>query len=522
MPRERPLAVGTELRSEKQKHPYRIKRLVGGGGMAWVYQVECLDDSGSLWALKELRPQTEDQGTQAHARTLFEQEAEILQGLDHPNLPRVVESFEGEQGRAYLVMEFIWGESLEKRLEQARSPLMEREVLQWAVQICDVLDYLHSRQPPVIFRDMKPSNIMVNSAGVVKLVDFGIARTYKEDKLQDTIALGSENYAAPEQWGQAQTDARSDVYGLGATMYHLLANMPPSPAFLPSEPTPLDQLNAALSPETVAIVSKAMARDRVDRYQSAQELRQALTACLPGYVSPARTPAPVQTPPSSSQKPVSTQAPSVSSAAPVTGGAPARMATATGDPPAAAATQIRRPRTVQRVVRRVKVCPRCKHHNELPAHFCIRCGYAFRAATPARQPGKACPRCKHENEPAARFCVRCGYAFIGLRPAVLRVTEPVRAAWEMPVSRSPLLFGRARPEEGYRPDFDMSFYDPEGYVSRRHGQILTARNGYFIIDLGSSNGTLVNGRPLPAHKPRLLRNGDKVTVGEVVFQFLLR
>jgi ribosomal protein L40E len=175
-------------------------------------------------------------------------------------------------------------------------------------------------------------------------------------------------------------------------------------------------------------------------------------------------------------------------------------------------------------VRRVKVCPRCQHRNELAAHFCIRCGYAFArtAPAPARVQVKACPRCKHENEPAARFCVRCGYAFIGLRPAVLRVTEPVRAAWEMPIARSPLLFGRARPEEGYRPDFDMSFYDPEGYVSRRHGQILTARNGYFIVDLGSSNGTLVNGRPLPAHKPRLLRNGDKITVGEVMFQFLLR
>ena len=116
---------------------------------------------------------------------------------------------------------------------------------------------------------------------VVKLVDFGIARTYKEDKLQDTIALGSENYAAPEQWGQAQTDARSDIYGLGATMYHLLANMPPSPAFLPSEPAPINTLNTALSAETVRVITKAMAREREDRYQSAAEIKQAILACLP-------------------------------------------------------------------------------------------------------------------------------------------------------------------------------------------------------------------------------------------------
>jgi serine/threonine-protein kinase len=486
MPREKPLAVGAELTG---RHTYRVKRLVGGGGMAWVYQVERLEgNSTSLWALKELRPQTEDPDTQAHARKLFDQEATILSQLDHPNLPQVIDFFE-DAGRAYLVMEFIWGESLEKRLEQTRSPLMERQVLQWAVQVCEVLDYLHSRQPPVIFRDLKPSNVMVNNAGVIKLVDFGIARTYKEDKLQDTIALGSENYAAPEQWGQAQTDSRSDIYGLGATMYHLLANMPPSPAFLPTEPTPLDQFNAALSTEAVQIVAKAMMRDREARYQSAGEMRDALLACLPGYVSPlqSRTARPdTQTPPSLQQPQVRPTA--GTQIAPSAQKPVLQPATKPRAQPATAATQIQLKPVVRRRVRRVKVCPRCKHRNEL----------------------------------SARFCVRCGYAFVGVRPAVLRVIEPVRAAWEMPVAKSPMLFGRARPEEGYRPDFDMSFYDPEGYISRRHGQIVKARNGYFIADLGSSNGTYVNDRLLPPNKPRLLRNGDEIMIGEVVLQFLLR
>jgi serine/threonine protein kinase len=482
MPREKPLAVGTELTG---RWTYQVKRLVGGGGMAWVYQIERLNGSTtSLWALKELRPQTEDPDTQAHARQLFDQEASILSQLDHPNLPQVIDFFE-DAGRAYLVMEFIWGESLEKRLEQTRSPLMERQVLQWAVQVCEVLDYLHSRQPPVIFRDLKPSNVMVNNAGVVKLVDFGIARTYKEHKLQDTIALGSENYAAPEQWGQAQTDPRSDIYGLGSTMYHLLANMPPSPAFLPTEPTSLDQLSGAISKETVQIVTKAMARDREERYASAAEMRDALLACLPGYVSPLQ---PKAVPQTTTTTPPSLQQPQ---ARPAT---ETQIRPRTQTPPqqtrqpATAATQTQLKPVVRRKVRRVKVCPRCKHRSELNA----------------------------------RFCVRCGYAFVGVRPAVLRVIEPVRAAWEMPVAKSPMLFGRARPEEGYRPDFDMSFYDPEGYISRRHGQIIKARNGYFITDLGSSNGTYVNDRLLPPNKPRLLRNGDEISIGEVVLQFLLR
>jgi pSer/pThr/pTyr-binding forkhead associated (FHA) protein len=105
---------------------------------------------------------------------------------------------------------------------------------------------------------------------------------------------------------------------------------------------------------------------------------------------------------------------------------------------------------------------------------------------------------------------------------VLRVIEPVRAAWEMPIQRSPFLLGRAVREQRYQPDFDMAFYDPEGYVSRRHAQIVKARNGYFLVDLDSSNGTFVNDRHLPSQKPRLLHNGDQIEIGEVMIQFLLR
>jgi serine/threonine-protein kinase len=495
MPRERPLAVGTILQG---KYQYQIRRLVGGGGMAWVYQAEKLSSDSdssantpSLWALKELRPQTQDPEAQAHARTLFNQEAKILSQLSHPNLPKVIDFFE-DGGRAYLVMEFIWGESLEKRIEQARSPLMERQVLTWAVQICEVLEYLHSRQPPIIFRDMKPSNVMVNNAGTVKLVDFGIARTYKEDKLQDTIALGSENYAAPEQWGEAQTDGRSDIYGLGATMYHLLANIPPSPAFLPSEPSPISTLNAALSPDTVQIVTRAMARERRERYQSATEMKEAILACLPQPTTASRPQPQTSAPPSSHNQPTAARF-AQGSRTPPAGGtsqpAPsARPALHRQGSESTTATPPQPRKVVRRQVKRVKVCPHCSHRNAL----------------------------------ASRFCVRCGYSFAGIRPAVLRVVEPVRAAWEMPVHKSPLLLGRTRRQEGHRPDFDMSFYDPEGYVSRRHAHIVRARNGYFIVDLGSSNGTYVNDRLLPPQRPRLLRNGDQITIGEVVIQFLLR
>jgi len=442
-----PLAIGTVL-----KNKYRIVRLVGGGGMAWVYQVEELPPgSGKLWALKELRPQTQDKAEQAVARDLFEQEAKLLRALDQVNIPKIADFFE-EQGRACLVMEFIWGESLEKRLEATNAPLLETDVLKWAIQLCAALHYLHTRQPPIIFRDMKPSNVMVTNTGLVKLIDFGIARTYKAGKKRDTIAMGSENYAAPEQWGQGQTDARSDVYALGATMYHLLANMAPTPAFLPSEPLPLANYNGALSKKTVALVDKSMARDRQDRFQSALEMRRALVDALPlPYTPPLAAPRPAPKP-----------APEV------------------------------RPSQPTRVPR------------------------------PAPAPMKACPACGRANRKEARFCVSCGHSFVPVRPAILRVVEPVRAAWEMPVARSPMLLGRASEAESYRPDFDMTFYDGGDYVSRRHARITKGRGGYFITDLGSSNGTTVNEQPLAPHQARLLRNGDRIKVGLVVIQFWLR
>ncbi len=268
----KPLPVGTVLKGK-----YRIARLVAGGGMAWVYQIEEQRPTGGkqIWALKELRTDLDDTHSLAEARKLFGQEANILVRLSHPNLPRVSAFFD-EGGRSYLVMEFIHGESLEKRLERANAPLMARQVLDWAIQICDVLAYLHTRPSPVIFRDMKPSNVMVTPAGQIKLIDFGIARTYKAGKRKDTITMGSENYAAPEQWGKAQTDPRADIYGLGATMYHLLTNMPPLPAFVPTPRVPVQQYNPALSEKTQALVDRAMAEDREQRYASARAMREAL------------------------------------------------------------------------------------------------------------------------------------------------------------------------------------------------------------------------------------------------------
>jgi hypothetical protein len=288
--------------------------------------------------------------------------------------------------------------------------------------------------------------------------------------------MGSENYAAPEQWGKGQTDARSDVYALGATIYHLLANMAPTPAFLPSEPLPLGNYNGALSRQIIDLVERAMDRDREDRFQSARAMREALIEALPvPYVPPA-----------------------------VREGAPraVRKVPRSAQSPAKADPELRPVAVAQSPIRTA------------PA--------ALAKPRPAPLPDKTCPVCQRSSKADARFCVGCGHSFVGVQPAILRVIEPVRAAWEMPVAHNPMLLGRASEAEGYWPDFDMTFYDDGDYVSRRHARITKGRAGYFITDLGSSNGTTLNGYALKPNSAYRLRNGDRIKVGLVVIQFWLR
>ena len=275
-----PLQLGTILQGK-----YRVLTVVGGGGMALVYKIEEIHPPGQIWALKELRATSNTPEEKTEARRQFHQEAKMLARLDHPNLPKVVDYFD-EPNRSFLVMEFIEGQSLEKHLEAAGGGLPEEQVLGYIIQVCQVLGYLHQQQPPIIFRDLKPSNMMLSNTGVIKLIDFGIARTYKVGKKKDTTTMGSENYAPPEQWGKGQTDVRSDIYALGATIYHLLTGAPPLPCFVPRQlPSPCS-LNPAISPSTDQVILTAMAKACQDRYQTAKEMEAALSSCLTSLKAP--------------------------------------------------------------------------------------------------------------------------------------------------------------------------------------------------------------------------------------------
>lgn len=258
---------------------YQIVRRMGRGGMGAVYQATDTRIIGKLWAIKEMSDAAlTDSQERQQAREAFRREATILALLDHPNLPKVSDFFvEGD--KLYLVMEFIEGQTLQERLDDASGPLSEAQVLNWAAQLCDVLGYLHSRTPPIIFRDLKPGNVMVDAAGQIKLIDFGVARLFKPGQARDTANFGTVGYAPPEQYGQGQTDARSDVYALGVLLHQLLTRY--DPTMTPFNLPPARKVNPAVSAQVEQAIIQATQPVPVHRYQNMSEFK----AALPGPVA---------------------------------------------------------------------------------------------------------------------------------------------------------------------------------------------------------------------------------------------
>lgn len=249
---------------------YKILNKVGQGGMSVVY-LAMNEKANKQWAVKEVRKdgirdfEVVRQGLVA--------ETDILKKLSHPNLPSIIDVIDNDDS-FIIIMDYIQGNSLNKALEEYGAQPQEN-VIAWAKQLTDVLGYLHSRTPAIIYRDMKPANIMLKPDGNVTLIDFGTAREYKEKNLADTTCLGTVGYAAPEQFGgMGQTDARTDIYCLGATLYHLVTGM--NPCEPPYEIKPIREINPSLSAGLERIILKCTQRDPNDRYQSAAELMYAL------------------------------------------------------------------------------------------------------------------------------------------------------------------------------------------------------------------------------------------------------
>src|SRR6266511_5050797 len=251
---------------------YRIVRLLGSGGFGAVYLAEDVR-LGRAVAIKEMDVARLGPDERPIAEQLFEREARMLASLDHPGLTRVWDYFQIEQ-RAFLVMEYVPGQTLRELLIKRGGPLDEPFVIECAIQLCAVLHYLHTRRPQVIFRDLKPANVMVVEQApeaspadppqepAFRLIDFGIARIFKPEQTGDTLIIGTPGYAPPEQYGPGQTDARSDVYSLGATMHHLLSGQAPAGMPLP----PISEVAPAVSPDLARVVGRATLLNPAERY----------------------------------------------------------------------------------------------------------------------------------------------------------------------------------------------------------------------------------------------------------------
>jgi len=256
---------------------YRVLRQIGGGGMGITYLAEDTRLAGRRCAIKEMSPAQLSPQDRAWAIPAFQQEAQMLANLKHHGLTPVTDFFP-EGGNWYLVMDFVEGETLEKRLQDApggRLPLSE--ALNVTRQLCDVLEYLHSQHPPVIFRDLKPGNVMLTPQGEVKLIDFGIARFFKAGQTRDTINLGTPGYASPELFGGlGQSDPRSDVYSLGALLLQMVSGYDPVAAVTPFPLPAPGSLMPGLPPYVEETISRATQLQPTSRHQSVVELRQAL------------------------------------------------------------------------------------------------------------------------------------------------------------------------------------------------------------------------------------------------------
>jgi serine/threonine protein kinase len=279
--------------------------------------------------------------------------------------------------------------------------------------------------------------------------------------------MGSAGYAPPEQYGKGQTDARSDVYALGATLLHLLTNMPPIPLQTPA-PGSIRKLNLSVDEQTERVIIKAMAATQDARFQTAADFEQALLGCLDApYVDPTARVAPPPVVPAAPAAPTMPVAQLPPQSAPTVAGPPPQLAPQSAPPPIAN--------------------------------------------------GVTCNRCGRVNKAGARFCAGCG-APIGAPPtARLLITTP-RSSWEQKLDRLPMRIGRRDPRQNHYPELDLAEHD-RGIASRNHAVINRDGDYYTVTDLGSTNGTQLNGALLPQRSPQRLRPGDRIKIGEVEMEF---
>lgn len=437
---------------------YEIARRIGGGGMGAVYLAKDRNLGDASRAVKEMVEAHLDPAQHEKAIGDFKRESLLLTSLEHPCIPTIYDYFyDAPLGRFYLVMKYISGGDLASRLRNAPGGRIdEKTVTDWGMQVADVLQYLHSRPKQIIYRDLKPANLMIDgNSGRVMLIDFGIARWVKQEE-KGVTAVGTMGYAPPELFA-GRVETRSDIYSLGATMFHLLTGSDPqdNPLLIfdfAKNPRPR-QITPSLSSEVEQILMRAVEYKPEDRFVSAGEMRDALAnhleRLLAGRVS-------------------------YGIPAPQLGGETVQVQTV--------------------------YCGFCGGRIAADDVFCAHCG--------ARQPqaGVGASATLRAARPTAKL--------------VVAGTTELDASFILQKDNN--LVGRTDPHSNIFPEIDLSKFDPETKVSRRHARIWLEGETFLVEDLGSVNGTVINDSVrLAPRQPRVLDSGDKLRLGETTLHFLL-
>lgn len=455
----KPLSEGTVLNGR-----YEIVRKIGGGGMGAVYLASDNNLGGVLRAVKEMVQSHIEEEQQEKAINDFKRESMILSTLDHPSIPTIYDYFyDADEGRFYLVMKYISGGDLASRLRSApEGKVDEKSVTQWAIQVTDVLDYLHNQPSTIVYRDLKPSNIMLDgNTGRIMLIDFGIARSISQKEEKGVTAVGTMGYAPPELFS-GNVEPRSDIYSLGSTMFHLLTGADPqsNPLLIfdfQKNPRPR-QINSQLSDQIERILMRAVEYNAETRFASAAEMKMVLEEHLENL----------------------------------------RSGNLTYGVSAAPASVSLENQSV--------FCGFCGQRIVATDLFCAFCG----AKQPIAQQGV-------HSEIYARSTTTAKLIIEG-------TSELSTPAFSLQKDEN--LVGRRDPMSNIFPEIDLSKYDPQTKISRRHARIWREGATFMVEDLGSSNGTILatavtDSLRLIPHKPHVLTSGDKLKVGDTTLHFLI-
>ena len=461
-PRLQILTGGTVLNNR-----YEIVKKIGGGGMGAVYISNDRNLGGVQRAVKEMVQAHIEDAQQAKAIDDFRRESMILSSLDHPSIPTIYDYFfDSAEGRFYLVMKYISGGDLAGRLRAApEGRIDELTVAEWGFQIADVLSYLHNLPQRVVYRDLKPSNVMLDgSTGKIMLIDFGIARSVNQIEERGVTAVGTMGYAPPELFS-GNVEPRSDIYSLGSTMFHLMTGADPqnNPLLIfdfEKNPRPR-QINPRLSDQIEKILMKCVEYSAEKRFASAADLRDALGE----HADSLRA---------------------------------GRLTFGVGAAPVAVGLD---DQTV--------FCGFCGQRIVAADMFCAFCG--------ARQP-------LAQNSPPSAS-VQFANPIRSARTARLVVegTTDLEAPVYL-IEKPENLLGRRDPMSNIFPEVDLSKFDPQTKISRRHARIIHDGADFLLEDLGSSNGTTVlstesGNLRLRPNQPHRLVNGDKIKLGDTTLHF---